>query len=162
MLLLKTNTYQDCQIVRTRTEEILKSLDIVVDVGDVYDSMQNKFDHHQLSFKDTWATGQFKGPGMKYDKIKLSASGLVFKHFGKEVITNCMKNNYNKSMISQEIEYIWHKLYRNLFQEIDALDNGTDVADDMLYEYCSNLNFRVCNVNIPWNCRPRYSGVTPS
>ena len=35
------------QVVRTRDQEVIKSADIVVDVGRIHDVDKNRFDHHQ-------------------------------------------------------------------------------------------------------------------
>ena len=44
--------YAEATIVRTRDMEVLKTCDIVVDVGGEYDSSKHRYDHHQryLSF----------------------------------------------------------------------------------------------------------------
>ena len=34
-------------VVRTRDEDLMRKADFVVDVGGVYDSEKNRFDHHQ-------------------------------------------------------------------------------------------------------------------
>ena len=38
--------YENATIIRTRDEEVLKTCDIVIDVGAVYDHQNNKLDHH--------------------------------------------------------------------------------------------------------------------
>jgi uncharacterized UPF0160 family protein len=49
-------------------------LDIVVDVGGVYDSSIHRYDHHQRGFEEVF------GKGMDKDHtIKLSSAGLVYK-----------------------------------------------------------------------------------
>ena len=48
--------YQNSTIVRTRKEELIEKCAIVVDVGGVYASESNRFDHHQRSF-DTVLAG---------------------------------------------------------------------------------------------------------
>ena len=46
-MLKKLPEYSEASIVRTRNEEELKSFDIVVDVGGVYDPYTHRYDHHQ-------------------------------------------------------------------------------------------------------------------
>ena len=41
-------------IVRSRNDEILDQLDIVCDVGAVFDPEKKRFDHHQKSFATYW------------------------------------------------------------------------------------------------------------
>mmetsp|Transcript_22329 Transcript_22329/g.26152 ORF Transcript_22329/g.26152 Transcript_22329/m.26152 type:complete len:83 (-) Transcript_22329:65-313(-) len=45
-MLLQTRQFADAVIVRTRQEDVFDLLDIVVDVGGVYDGERNRFDHH--------------------------------------------------------------------------------------------------------------------
>ena len=45
-MLLQTRQFQDSIIVRTRVEDVFPKLDIVVDVGGVYDAEKMRFDHH--------------------------------------------------------------------------------------------------------------------
>eukprot|EP01138_Halocafeteria_seosinensis_P013840 gb/GECG01014133.1/.p1 GENE.gb/GECG01014133.1/~~gb/GECG01014133.1/.p1 ORF type:complete len:198 (+),score=15.23 gb/GECG01014133.1/:1-594(+) len=68
--------FANIPIVRTRTPEIINDAHIVVDVGGEYDASRNRFDHHQPEFQGT----------MENYSIRLSSAGLVYKHFGKEVI----------------------------------------------------------------------------
>jgi uncharacterized UPF0160 family protein len=53
-LLLRTNEFKKSIIVRTRDEEILKQLDLLCDVGAVFDPDSKRFDHHQKSFNHYW------------------------------------------------------------------------------------------------------------
>lgn len=59
--------------------------------------------------------------GMKWD-IKLSSAGLVYLHFGKEILAQLMKTTKDDSMV----DVIYAKVYENFVQEIDAIDNGVD------------------------------------
>lgn len=45
-LLLRTNEFKKSIIVRTRDTSILNFLDIVYDVGNVFNLTRNRFDHH--------------------------------------------------------------------------------------------------------------------
>lgn len=49
-LLRKTTQFANATLLRTRNEELLKTADIVLDVGSVYDADRLRFDHHQVSF----------------------------------------------------------------------------------------------------------------
>lgn len=46
-LLQQLDEYADSTIMRTRDLEKLKTCDIVVDVGGVFDKENKRFDHHQ-------------------------------------------------------------------------------------------------------------------
>ena len=76
-MLLNTTEFYNSAIIRTRREEILDQLDAVIDVGGIYDYKNNRFDHHQASFTDSYTND------IKEDVTKFSSAGLVYKHFGK-------------------------------------------------------------------------------
>lgn len=90
------------QVIRSRNPDIIDSGDYVVDVGQVYDEDQNRFDHHQASFND-------KG----YLAIPYSSFGLVWKHFGKEICGNSR---------------VWEKIRNEFVTVIDGNDNGVQTA----------------------------------
>ena len=46
-MLKKLPEYSEASIVRSRNDDTLKSCDIVVDVGGVYDPNTHRYDHHQ-------------------------------------------------------------------------------------------------------------------
>ncbi len=54
--------------------------------------------------------------------IKLSSAGLVYLHFGKDILSQLMKINKDDSTV----DLIYAKVYENFVQEIDAIDNGVD------------------------------------
>lgn len=76
-MLKQLDQFKDAKIVRTRDPAVIATADIVVDVGAVYDPQTHRYDHHQREF-----TGTFD------DKhtIKLSSAGLIYKHFGRQVV----------------------------------------------------------------------------
>jgi uncharacterized UPF0160 family protein len=51
-LLQRTALYENAEVVRSRDPEVLAALDIVIDVGAVYDPENNRFDHHQRGFEE--------------------------------------------------------------------------------------------------------------
>ena len=59
--------------------------------------------------------------GTKWE-IKLSSAGLIYLHFGKDILSQLMKVNKDDSTV----DLIYAKVYENLVQEIDAIDNGVD------------------------------------
>jgi uncharacterized UPF0160 family protein len=108
------------KIVRSRDSKELSKCDIVADVGLVYDPSADKFDHHQPDCKDCFE------PGNKHSTIKMAASGMVYKKYGKEIIKIAfakMKIDVTDAKILLPI--CFRKLYYSFIQEIDALDNGT-------------------------------------
>ncbi len=90
----------ECAIVRSRDEEVIKNADIVVDVGGDYDPARSRFDHHQI------------GAPQRDNGIPYAAFGLVWKEFGP-IITGDKE-------VSETID-------RVLAQPIDAGDNGVSL-----------------------------------
>ena len=74
-----TAEFRGCPVVRSRDPKVLDACAIVVDVGAVYEPARHRYDHHQRGFLETLD-----------DKhtMKLSSAGLIYKHFGREVIRN--------------------------------------------------------------------------
>ncbi|KAH9946642.1 GAMM1 protein [Amylocystis lapponica] len=103
-LLKKTKAYADADLKRTRDPAVLDTCSIVVDVGGVYDEDKQRFDHHQRGF------GEVFGHGFT---TKLSSAGLVYKHFGKEIIAKRL----NRALDAP-------KLYKEFIEAIDGIDNG--------------------------------------
>lgn len=54
-------------------------LDIVVDVGGVYDADKDRYDHHQRGFTEVFGHGGF-------NQIKLSSAGLVYKFANRNML----------------------------------------------------------------------------
>lgn len=93
--------YPNAEIIRTRDKEIIETADIVIDVGEIYDTEHNRFDHHQ--------TG---GAGKRDNGIQYSSFGLVWKKFGEKIS--------GSSEVAEKID-------RTITQLVDAADNGQDV-----------------------------------
>lgn len=101
------------KIIRSRDESVIADADYVFDVGGVYDSSKNRFDHHQQG-----------GAGKRENDIPYAAFGLVWKEFGLELC------NGNQEVFS-DIE-------RRLVQPIDAIDNGISISEPAecgIYDY---------------------------
>ncbi|CAI7817547.1 unnamed protein product, partial [Closterium sp. NIES-53] len=60
---------------------VLAELDAVMDVGGVYDPCTDRYDHHQRGFSEVFGHGFC---------TKLSSAGLVYKHYGEEVVAGLM------------------------------------------------------------------------
>ena len=146
--------YKDAEIVRTRNDSLLDTLDIVVDVGNTYDHNKRRYDHHQNDFQETYSSD--------YD-IRLSASGLVFKHYGEELIQNTLKYlfdtqpklaDYKVDLDQNQLVVFKDKLYDRFFVCLDAIDNGVErYPADVEPRYSSNgtsLTHRIANTNASW------------
>jgi uncharacterized UPF0160 family protein len=88
---------ENIEIIRSRVPEVINSGDFVVDVGEIYDVANKRFDHHQ------------KGAPVRLNGIPYAAFGLVWKELGESLTGS--KN---------VADYIDEKLV----QPIDAGDNG--------------------------------------
>lgn len=94
--------YPEAEVVRSRDEEVIKSGDIVVDVGHVHDPEKLRFDHHQPA-----------GAGTHDNGIPYASFGLVWKEFGEEV-----------SGGKEEARIIEEKIVMS----VDGLDNGVSLS----------------------------------
>lgn len=148
-LLRLTEQYRDADVVRTRDAAKLEPLDIVVDVGGTYSPATHRYDHHQRGFEEVF------GKGMDKDHAtKLSSAGLVYKHFGKEVIQSVLNLEAN----DPKIDALWLKIYKEFIEAIDAIDNGISLYPKSLtagqapaYSSRTDLSARVGHLNPRWN-----------
>lgn len=164
-LLKQLDQYKDAEVVRTRDAAVLKEMDVVVDVGGVYDpgmrhpctstlastslytSLSStptatlRFDHHQREFADVFGHGF---------STRLSSAGLVYKHFGKDVIAKIT----HKKPDAPEVHLIWLAVYKHFMEAVDAIDNGINQWEgDATPKYINSthLSARVGGLNPAWN-----------
>ena len=108
-------TYHSSQLIRTRDPATLQTCHTVVDVGGEYEAAANRYDHHQRTFDTTFPNRP----------TKLSSAGLVYMHFGKEIIAQ----HLSVSPDAEEVGVIWAKIYESFIEALDAHDNGISVHD---------------------------------
>ncbi|KAI7906233.1 metal-dependent protein hydrolase [Cokeromyces recurvatus] len=141
-LLKKTKEFNDANLVRTRDPKKLAECDVVVDVGGVYDPATHRYDHHQRGFTETFSENH---------KTKLSSAGLIYKHFGKEVVMKIL----GKTQVDEEVELLYQKTYNGFVEALDANDNGISAYPSSikpLYkETPTTLYHRVSRKNPKWN-----------
>lgn len=136
--------YPNLEIIRTRDEQLLAECDIVIDVGSVYDHGQRRYDHHQKPFSHSMSTLM---PNCKWT-TKLSSAGLVYVHYGHEVLKKIIASEISESKLNS----IYAKVYENFVQEVDAIDNGITICEGMpKYFIHTHLSNRVANLNKKWN-----------
>lgn len=134
--------YADSPILRTRNQQELDLCDIVVDVGGVYDPRSRRFDHHQRGFEETFDEAT---------KTKLSSAGLIYKHYGKEVIDVIAKDS-NIDLGDKVHEIVFQKIYSSFIEHIDGNDNGINpYTGDPNYQVTTTLSSRVGDLNPDWN-----------
>lgn len=69
--------FGDIQVVRSRDPEVLKTGDVVYDVGLSYDPATHRYDHHQPGGADVRPNG-----------VPYAAFGLIWKHFGQQLCSS--------------------------------------------------------------------------
>ncbi|XP_075089896.1 uncharacterized protein LOC107789178 [Nicotiana tabacum] len=138
-----TSKFHDAQVVRTRDPQVLESLDAVFDVGGVYDPSRDRYDHHQKGFEEVIGFGF---------TTKLSSAGLIYKHFGKEIIAK-------EAQLDKEhpdVQRLYLAVYKNFIElsTMDAHDNGInryDTDQNPKYVINTQLPSRVSRFNLDWN-----------
>lgn len=116
----------EIDVVRTRDEKRLDSLDIVYDVGG------GEFDHHEVEKKS-------RESGTPY-----AACGLIWKKFGREVI-----KSWDNSLDFAEVESVFRYVDRSLIEGIDAVDNGLKTGETFI----NTMSFSgiISGFNPPWD-----------
>ncbi|KAG8833008.1 hypothetical protein FRC18_004273 [Serendipita sp. 400] len=140
-LLKRTEAYKNADLIRTRDENVLSTCDIVVDVGAKYEPENHRYDHHQRGFEEVFGHGF---------NTKLSSAGLVYKHFGREIVSNLMK----WSPEDARTQLLWLKMYKEYIEAIDAIDNGISAYPSNLqplYRMRTDISARVGYLNPRWN-----------
>ncbi|EHA8591637.1 UPF0160 protein [Cocos nucifera] len=120
--------------------EVLDTLDVVLDVGGVYDPSQDRYDHHQKGFNEVFGHGFV---------TKLSSAGLVYKHYGKEIIAKELQLDEGH----QNVERLYLAVYKSFIEAVDAIDNGINQYElDQPPKYVNNthLSSRVGRLNLDW------------
>lgn len=139
--------YKDAQIIRTRDEELIKSADIVLDVGGEYNPEKLRFDHHQRGFDLT-----LKDLNPKLDHtIKLSSAGLVYHHFGREILNEALKLIGSEVNEAEKLDVFYENVYNKFVKEIDGVDNGITIAENPKYEIHTGISSRIAKMNLNWN-----------
>lgn len=90
------------KVVRTRDEAVIAAADIVVDVGGIFDTATQRFDHHQI------------GAPVRANGVPYAGFGLVWQVYGEKVA--------GSSEVAAEIE-------RKIVLAVDADDTAITLAD---------------------------------
>jgi uncharacterized UPF0160 family protein len=141
--------YRNAKVVRSRDSTVLDPLDIVIDVGGIYDHAKLRYDHHQRGYDErfdiSWK-GTTDGPPRV---TKLSASGLVYRHYGKELI-----QQFYPQLPAEYLDIAYWKIYDTLLEALDAIDTGVEQVPEgvsKVYEDTTGLSSRVKRLNPRWN-----------
>ncbi|XP_010503595.1 PREDICTED: UPF0160 protein-like [Camelina sativa] len=139
-ILRLSNRFSDAQIVRTRDHQVLEKLDAALDVGGVYDPQSERYDHHQKGFTEVFGHGF---------NTKLSSAGLVYKHYGLEIIAKELQLDQRHP----DVYRLFLAVYKNFIEAVDAIDNGIHQYDtDQPPRYVNNtsLGHRIGRLNLDW------------
>jgi uncharacterized UPF0160 family protein len=82
--------------------------------------------------------------------IKLSSAGLVYKHFGREVVAA----ELGVPSSDASVETVYLKVYASFMEALDGIDNGVaqyEGATKARYESHTHLSARVGALNPSWN-----------
>ena len=145
MAVRQLSEYRNSKVVRSRDPKVLEPLDIVIDVGGVYDHSKKRYDHHQRGYDERFDEGK-DGEGRC---TKLSAAGLVYRHYGKEII-----KTYYPNLSEELLEISYNRLYDTLLEALDAVDTGVEMAPEgteLLYTDSTGLSSCVSRLNPRWN-----------
>lgn len=122
---------------------------MLVDVGAVYEPSRHRYDHHQRDFHDCFSSDFH---------TRLSSAGLVYKHFGHDLLAQTIANFQPGISPSEEsaslVEKAYWKVYKSFIEHIDANDNGIAVVEDgaaLKYHVSTTLADRVGRLNLGWN-----------
>ncbi|KAG7565020.1 Metal-dependent protein hydrolase [Arabidopsis suecica] len=139
-ILRRSSRFSDAQIVRTRDHQVLEKLDAALDVGGVYDPQSERYDHHQKGFTEVFGLGF---------NTKLSSAGLVYKHYGLEIISKEIQLDQRHP----DVFRLFLAVYKNFIEAVDAIDNGIHQYDtDQPPRYVNNtsLGHRIGRLNLDW------------
>jgi len=149
-MLRQLPSYRNAKIVRSRDLEVLDPLDIVIDVGGIYDPSKLRYDHHQRGYDERFELPRLNAQEDDEPRCtKLSASGLVYRHYGKEVI-----QQYYPNLTKEYLDLAYIKLYDSLLEALDAIDTGVEQFPEgvaPVYKDSTGLASRVGRLNPRWN-----------
>lgn len=146
--------YKDAVVVRTRNLDILSQCNIVVDVGAKYEPENHRYDHHQREFQGT----------LNNFNTRLSSAGLVYKHFGNEVLSSIVSTSIPTTDAAHNrlCSILYEKVYKGFVQHIDGIDNGIEASSgEVNYTITTSLSSRVGHLLPAWN-EPNSSEITNS
>ncbi|CAF1707846.1 unnamed protein product [Brassica napus] len=139
-MLRLSSRFSGAQIVRTRDHQVLEKLDAALDVGGVYDPESERYDHHQKGFTEVFGHGF---------NTKLSSAGLIYKHYGLEIIAKELQLDQKHT----DVQRLFLAVYKNFIEAVDAIDNGIHQYDtDQPPRYVNNtsLAHRIGRLNLDW------------
>lgn len=141
--------YKNAEVVRSRDQSVLDTCDIVVDVGNVFNHENSRYDHHQRGFDECFNS---LFPNKRW-LTKLSSAGLIYVYYGREILSEIISEvKPGVTLDSAEFDMLYDQVYENFIEEIDAVDNGISCYDGQpRYKITSTISRRVGGLNPQWN-----------
>lgn len=91
------------EIIRTRDVSVLKTLDLLCDVGAEFDASRLRFDHHQRGFQTYF--------GDRRNTV-LSSAGLIYSFYGQKAIESVLKErNAARTISEDEMQRLYNTVY---------------------------------------------------
>ncbi|TNY21272.1 putative GAMM1 protein [Rhodotorula diobovata] len=140
-LLRQLPRFADAELRRSRDPAVWDQSTVVIDVGAEYDPARNRFDHHQRGFSEVFGHGF---------TTKLSSAGLIYKHFGQEVLSTVLGEPIDSPVVQQ----LWLKMYADFVEAFDGIDNGVAqyiTTEPPRYRSRTDISARVGALNPRWN-----------
>ena len=202
-LTARVQAFKDAEVVRTRDQAVLSALDVIIDVGAVYDPglhatrdpsrhggcllltcafpssdpplrpspawlrarLWSRCVHSATLCAKTrcWRSAMLTrvdAARATGHTTKLSSAGLVYKHFGREIVAAEM----GVPAADPSVETVYLKLYKSFMEALDGIDNGVAQYEcapgtKPRYESHTHLSARVGNLNPAWNEEVPASGA---
>ncbi len=124
---------EDHVLLRTRKAELIETGDIVFDVGTIFDTATNRFDHHQI------------GAPTREDGTPFSSAGLIWQVYGERAVASLLAPG-----AASFAPAIARELDEKLVKRIDEIDNGVSAAGPVVRDSL-NLSALVGDFNPPWD-----------
>jgi len=108
-------------------------------VGGIYDPQNHRYDHHQRGFTETFSPRH---------QTKLSSAGLIYKHFGREIIKKVLQTD------DVQTDTLYYRVYEAFIEALDGIDNGIERYPTEVkarYSSSTDLSSRVSFLNPSWN-----------
>lgn len=105
--------FPDCELVRTRDPEKIRTADFAVDVGGVWDPATGRFDHHQKGFD-----------GARQSGVVYASAGLVWKEHGARCVAMLAKTHAECELSDEQARQIAYAIDGDLVQYLDMADTG--------------------------------------
>lgn len=100
-------------IVRNRDRYWQAKGDYVIDVGQIYDPVNDRFDHHQHDFDIGYPDGTL-----------YASAGLTWLKYGQDIIENICDRTIDSVFINASLIYEVHDKITDIIKRIDNADNG--------------------------------------